>query len=606
MGRRFDKVVLAVAVLSFARPAFAQKGKKEGPEFTKQSLLIVNFAPGPGADVKLARRGAELVRSRSGKMITDKRELEVVDENDIIRAMERSGFNPDSMFALAGIRQLARAMRSDEIIVGSVSNTPTGVRIAGQLILTRDEELKQPLPEVVAPKIDSAAVLFARAIHAARTQLVPQRRCENALHEGSGNRALAAARDGVNAYARSTIARMCLVWSLSQTKAGPAEVLDVTRQILAIDSTNVHAMEFAAVSLDSLRRRDEAATMWLRFANTDTANMDLQVRVSYALIDGGNAKRAEPYIVAVSDGHPDDLRLVQQKWRVAYENKSWKHAIEAAEVMLAKDVSAQGDSTFYLRLATAYKASDKPFKAMEVLSHAVAAFPQDPRLYSLYAQYVRSEADTVIPRGLALFPKSADLAVMSARDLRAKGKVAESLDQTKRAVELDSTMSQGRLMVAQLEMELGRPDSALAALRKAVKGGEDSALVAQFALSKGNALYRAASSTKLSTDFALALRFLTFADSVKSSMQSKFLVGATALGVAQASLTEAVKLTDKTEACRLAHQGADHVPIARAGLEAGQEAFVEAAKQSLAYLTELDPYVAQAITAACAPPKPPE
>jgi tetratricopeptide (TPR) repeat protein len=473
------------------------------------------------------------------------------------------------------------------------------------LILTRDEELRQPLPDVVAPKIDSAAVLFARAIHAARTQLVPQRRCENALHDGSGSRALVSAREGVNAYSRATIARMCLVWSLSQTHAPHSEVLDVARQILAIDSTNVHAMEFAAVALDSLRRRDEAATMWLRFAQTDTANLDLQVRVSFALIDGGNAKRAEPYIVAVSDAHPEDLRLVQQKWRVAYENKSWKHAIEAAEVMLVKDLGAQADSTFYLRLSTAYKAASLPFKAIETLSHAVSAFPHDVRLYSLYAQYVRTEADTVVPRGLALFPKSADLAVMAAKDLRAKGKVAESLDQTKRAVELDSTMSQGRLMVAQLEMELGRPDSALASLRKAVKGGEDSALVAQFALSKGNGLYRAASTTKSSGDFSLALRFLTFADSVKSSLQSKFLIGATALGVAQASLTEAVKLADKTEACRLARQGADMVPMARAGLEAGQEAFVEAAKQSLAYLTELDPYVSQAITVACAPPTPP-
>src|SRR5207237_49928 len=121
---------------------------------------------------------------------------------------------------------------------------------------------------------------------------------------------------------------------------------------------------------------------------------------------------------------------------------------------------------------------------------------------------------TVIPRGLALFPQSAELAALHAKELRSRGKLAESLDATKRAVELDSTMAQGRLTVAQLEIELGRPDSALVSLRRALAGGEDSSLVAQFALAKGNAFYRAANGTKSSADFGLALRFLSFADSV--------------------------------------------------------------------------------------------
>src|SRR6185436_1379898 len=97
------------------------------------------------------------------------------------------------------------------------------------------------------------------------------------------------------------------------------------------------------------------------------------------------------------------------------------------------------------------------------------------------------------------------------------------------------SMSQGQLMVAQLEFELNRPDSALAALHRAVATGRDSALVAQFALSKGNALYRTANGTKTSTDFAIALRLLAFSDSVRPTEQARFLLGASALGVAQAT-----------------------------------------------------------------------
>jgi tetratricopeptide (TPR) repeat protein len=317
------------------------------------------------------------------------------------------------------------------------------------------------------------------------------------------------------------------------------------------------------------------------------------------MIDGGNAKRAEPFLVHVSAAHPDHLGLLQQKWRASYENRSWAHALEAGEALLARDSIARADSAFWFKLATAYKADNKPLKAIETLAHAVIAFPKDIRIYSLYAQYVKAEADTVVPRGLAWFPKSADLLALNAKELRTRGKLQESLDATRKAVELDSTMSQGQLMVAQLEIELGRPDSALAALHRAVALREDSSLVAQFALSKGNALYRAANATHASNDFSLALRFLAFADTIKSSVNSQFLTGAAALGVAQSALTEAPKLTDKMQSCKLAKLGAEMMPIARAGLQAGQETFGDAAKQSLDYLGQLDPYIGQQLAAFC-------
>src|SRR5207248_9008928 len=141
-------------------------------------------------------------------------------------------------------------------------------------VLMRDEKLRQPLAAVVAPKLDSAALLFAKEIGAAQAQIVGQRRCENALRDGSGTRALAAAREGVVAYPRSTLARTCLLWAMRQTPTPAAEVLDVAHELLAVDSVNFYGLESAAIALDSLRRRDDSATMWLRLARTDTANLD--------------------------------------------------------------------------------------------------------------------------------------------------------------------------------------------------------------------------------------------------------------------------------------------------------------------------------------------
>ncbi|HEY9225627.1 MAG TPA: hypothetical protein VIP11_03200, partial [Gemmatimonadaceae bacterium] len=239
----------------------------------------------------------------------------------------------------------------------------------------------------------------------------------------------------------------------------------------------------------------------------------------------------------------------------------------------------------------------------ETLARGVSLFPADPKLYSLYAQYIKAEADTVVPRGVALFPRNADLLALSGKELRARGKIAESLDATKRAVELDTAISQGQLMVAQLEIELGRPDSALAALHRAIANGQDSALVAQFALAKGNTLYRAANGTKTSSDFSIAVRLLAFSDSVRASEQARFLTGAAALGVAQAALTAASKAADKSEGCRLTKVGFEILPLARSGLKSGEQSFAEAAKQSLEYLDQLEPFAQQQMKVAC--PEPP-
>ena len=120
----------------------------------------------------------------------------------------------------------------------------------------------------------------------------------------------------------------------------------------------------------------------------------------------------------------------------------------------------------------------KPFKAIEILARGVATFPKDARLYSHYTQYIKAEADTVVPRGLALFPKNADLLALNAKELRARGQIEESLTPRKsRRDRLGDGAGPTHGRAARVE--LGRPDSAIAALHRALARGEDSALVAR-------------------------------------------------------------------------------------------------------------------------------
>jgi tetratricopeptide (TPR) repeat protein len=191
---------------------------------------------------------------------------------------------------------------------------------------------------------------------------------------------------------------------------------------------------------------------------------------------------------------------------------------------------------------------------------------------------------------------------MIAKELKARGKLEESLAASRQAVVLDSSLAQGQLVVAQTEFELGRTDSALVTVRKALvtaAAAPESALVAQFALAKGNVLLRTANGTKKRDDFEVAMRYLSLADSLRSTPQTKFLLGASALSVTQQALTEAPKLAEKDRSCALSRLGSETLPIARASLEAGQEVQPEAVKQYLAYLDQIAPFAEKQIAAYC-------
>ena len=592
---------VAGAVLFASHDAHAQRRPMQ--EFTRQELLVSNLEVDSGVTLRTARRVADALASRLDDLVDDQ-EVHVVPRNQVRFQLTFASYNPDSAVSRDDLRALGQQLRVDELVVGTLGPTPNGMRLSARLILVRDERLVQPLPAVIGTDPDKMAAELAPSIVTLRRQMPHQRRCENHLREGRARQAVDAARAGIAVVPSGVFVRTCLVIALRHAGAPAALVLDEARAVLALDPGSAHAIEAAAVALDSLRRRDDAADMWLRLVATDSTNVELIGRVGWALAFGGNLHRAEPLIARASSAHPQNMNLLRQHWYIAFENRNWPAAVEAGDALLAKDALSAGDATFFLKLATAYRANDQPVKAVEIASRGVTLFPSNARLYALYTQFVRAEADSAIPRGLALFPASAELLAMNAQVLRLAGRIAESLESSRLAVAIDSTLPQGHLMVAHAEMELGRPDTALAWLRRGLSRGEDSTLVAQFALSRGNGIFRAASGTGSRDDLRLAMGFLAFADSVRPSDQTKFLLGAAAFSVAQSALTDAPAVAEKTQSCELARLGAETIRVARSNLEAGQDAARDAARQYLEYLGTLQPYVEQQLERFCDPDAP--
>lgn len=590
--RRMTRRLVAATVCLVAWvPAWRSLGAQRQQEFTQQGILV---APFKSADKKLGNKVADEIRGRIDKGV-NKREADVINERQMTTALFNAGFPPDLIPDLSQVRALSRYLRADEYLMGEVDKTPTGYRVSARLILSRDVRMQQPIPGVVDANPERAAARVASAVLEARKQLAPQRRCENHLREGRAAQAIEAAREGVRLYPRSTLARRCLL-AAQLAQGTPADsVLAVAGEMLRVDPNSFHALEGAAQAYDVLQDKDRAAEMWLRLQRTDTTDLDLGERVVTALVFDGNTQKAEPLVTRLSDAAPEHLGLLRLRWQVLFANKSWKEATRIGNLLLSTDSLSANDSTFMLRLATAHKSNGDAVRAVEIAARALQAFPKDARIVSLYVQLVRGEAVDGLTRGLAEFPQNAELKIMQAQDLKTRGKAEESVDVMREALALDSTIQHGHLQLARAQAELGQNDSAFATIKRALTAGEDSALVAQFALARGNQLYRAANSTKVRDDYLLAMRFLTLADSVRTSPNAKLLVGAAALSVAQSAATEAPKTKD----CELSRLGFDMLAIASPNLAAGAELAAEAVKQYQDYIAQLQPISAKQVEVFC-------
>jgi tetratricopeptide (TPR) repeat protein len=580
-------ILLLLTIASVLAPAELAAQQK----FTTQILIVPAFR---GADRGVAGKASDILRSRiAGTFRRD--ELRVVSGGDIDDWLRLSGFEQNAVLSEGEMKEMARKFRADERITGVVTRTAGHVHIDAELSLIRDLRMTQPLSSDGATVNDAAEALAREAV-AARRQLVPLRLCENAEREKKHADAVAAAASGVAAYPAAVPARVCLLGALARLDAPADSVIAVSQAILRVAPANPIALEDLAMALDSQGKSESAAPVWVRLLATDTASESLTEQVVNALAREGNSRLAAPLIDRATDQHPDNLPLLKLRWLVHLAFNDWKPALRAGEGLLERDAAAQSDPDFYARLASAYRADSQPSRALATAALGVSRFPRDAPLFVEYLQLLRAENEAALPRGLAQFPENAELHVLAAQNLKNAGNAAAALEETKRALAANPRLPHGYLQLAQLEIDAAQPESALVAIDLATKNGEDRATVAQFALARGNALYKAATGTQKREDYQRAIRFLTLAESLAPSPEAKFLLGASALSVSQSAATEATP----AKSCELSRLADSSLTDAEINLVSGGSAAPDAAKQFLDYVAKLRPYVADELKSFCA------
>ena len=510
-------------------------------EFTRQTFMVATL--GADGEPKVARRVSDDVRSAIAKM-GDKRELQVLEPYLIEREFALSDIPFDKQLGDRDLFDVARFMRVDEVLSGTVTARRDEVTVVAGLRLTRDWGQWQPLPVVHATTPAEAATKLASEVTRARLQLNPLRRCENAMHSRNQVNAIHFAEAGVKAYPSSTFARTCLLAGLLWVGERADSVLRVADQILGLDSLNILASVARASALQAVNRPADSEKAWIRATELRADSVDLGVDAAEALLKLPRPQSALYLTKKYSKVDEREPRLKRLRFRAWYALSSWKEAVALGDSLdAADDTEFHDDSSYAVRYVDALRQTGDSIGALAISARSVKRYPGDARIYSQYVALIGGESGAALPRGIARFPSEPEFYVITAKNARDAGNRKVALAATAAAVRADPALSQGYLQMAELWFEEQVPDSALAVLRRAPRTGEGVAMLRSYTIGRGARVLRAAADTAMQVQ-RLAVSFLVLADSIESREDSRSYAAA---GMLQLARTELVRASASRE-----------------------------------------------------------
>jgi predicted Zn-dependent protease len=551
---------IAWATFSVSPAAWGQAVRAPGKD-AKHLLVVPALA---SSDKTLGYQAAVELRARIDDD-ADTKQLWVIPQQNIDETLTASGFPPHEPISPADAKQLATQLRGDMYLDGTASHTPTGVRLDTRLVLTRDNSFVQPLPPAEAPKLSAGAKQVARDLQAALKQLPGEQKCYDAARAGHYPEALAAAREAIAAYPRSTLARLCIANVSVAMKQPPDSILKVTNEILAQDPKNRTALSLAAQAAYDKKDLDAATKYWGAELAADPSNTGLVDDVVSKIVNAGHPEAAMPIIDTAVAQNPNDAKLLGLKYKLLIRSQRWKEAIPVGEQVAKADTSF-ADTSFFQRQATAYMADSQPQKAAEIAA-----------------------------QGLAKFPNNSTLEMMDAQALAAAGQTQQAAVELRKFLATNPKQLDAWHLLFNAYSSANQADSALEALRQAAANGDSASVVARYALVEGNKYFKRGSANKDRDTLQVAIRYLSFADSLTPRPEAKFLLGASQFLVGTTDAQQAPK--DKN--CQLAREAQQYWTQARTNLHDGGSVSPPAAAQYLQYLNQYLPAVDRQVKQFC-------
>ncbi len=552
-------IALAVAASVAPSVAGAQRHQQPGPDTKK--VLVSTFR----GDVEGGIRAADEIRNRiQGEYSI--RTLMPISKKDIDANLLQSGYRPDSALNPTDIKELAKLLRADEIIDGTVTKTAAGnYRVYVRMFLPRDVSLSQPLGSFESKDFGQIAKQVVDEYDKARKQIADNDACVNGIRNNTPAVAIAAARKGIVTYGKSTLNRLCMASAYAAMKSTADSttpwkdsVIAITKEVIAIDPTSRIAYELAYDAYRLKGDTDNALKTLVGMMNADPTNTSLRERVIAELVTSGKADIAIPITKQLVAENPGDPQYARTYWQVLRAAKLYKESVPAGIAYASID-SAAADSAYY-----------------------------DRQIFDLQADSSWAKAAEMAAMAAAKYPKRADYLVQEAQNERRAGQLPAAKATLEKALALDPKTPAVNYLLAQVSADMNNLDDALKYARAdAAADPANKARAAQIPLAAGGTLYKAATVSKSAADFKKALAVFQAADEIQPSPQAKFFIAASALQTV-ANSTDALQ---KGKSCDEFKAANDLLTTANIDIVQGAAFNKEGAGQIMGAAQQLGPFI---------------
>lgn len=565
MSRHFQALAgIGLALGGTLVPSVASAQYNRVPDPNATRVMVAVFR---SAEKGLGVQAADALRSRMGSDFPFK-QVYVLPKQDIVATLEASGFPVADALEPHDQKALATILRADEYLAGSVTKTETGVKVDAQLVLARDNSLVQPLGVYEAKSVGDAAKLISHELKEARKQLEFEKKCTSLGRQGQYDQAIAAAKEGIVAYPKATLARTCWAQVLISQKAPAQQMLEVSREIVNIDPKNKQGLGILAQAYRDLNQQDSSVVTLTRLLATDPKNPRLQKDVVDALTSMANPAIARPIIDEAVKNNPGDSELLRARWFILLGQRDFKEAFAQGDELVRLDTSF-ADTTYFIRTSRAYAADSQAQKAAETAAKGLQKFPNQP---ALVYEHILS--------------------------LQKSGQLQPALEALDKALAAKVPVENSSTMRILLLKDLGRSDEIMPAIKGAIAAGDTSSNLKVLALQTANDLTKKAGASKAPADYDVAIDALKYADSVvpnELKAQSQFLLGAAYVPYGQILLTSAQEAKD----CTMSKKAKDMFVEAQILLPKGGSFAPDAMRQYMGFVMQLDPAADQMIKAFC-------
>jgi tetratricopeptide (TPR) repeat protein len=575
--RRQPRVISALAVMLlgvFPSVSVAQLTRPPNPD--APMLVVVTFS---SKDKKTGVDFAETLRDRITGDVSY-RDLQVQTKANIDATLQASGYDLTAALTEGDANLLAKQLRADFYIEGSIDKTATGYHGEAWMVMTYDPNLLQPLGAFDGAKPVDVANQISKGFQTAHKVWDETKKCRSTRRESKYAEAMAAATGGISRYPKSTILRICEMAVLVDQKKPAADILKIASEILVIDPKSKTAMQAQVDAYDQLGDKDKKIATLVNLLAADPTNTKLQQTVTFELAASGKYDMAIKIVRKAVEDNPGDVAFQKLYWQLLYATKDYKTMTQVGDEMIKIDTSF-ADTTYFDRTIDAYRTDSAWAKAAVAAAQATKKYPR--------------RADYWVQRGQL--------------ELKA-GQLKPAVVSLKRALDIDPKTPGARLLIITSLVDAAEYDSAIVAIREAVKSGEDKNTLGGIAVTIGNRWFKYVNDTtnkiKSIPNFEKVITYVTYGDSLATDRVAKngakFLMGVSHYFISTIMVVE----VQAARSCDGAKALQDVLVNAQLELPVGGATNPDLVKQLMPVVGQLSQTAEQMIKVYCAPPKKPE